>query len=75
LADFYHKKASNCQSSESSAAVERAERGKSTCTSEWKTYELDADHIIWVGPTARRKILPGPDGVRLLAIGGFLGRA
>ena len=27
-----------------------------------------------VGPTARRQILPGPDGVRLLAIGGFPGR-
>jgi catechol 2,3-dioxygenase-like lactoylglutathione lyase family enzyme len=38
-------------------------------------YKLDADHIIRVGPTARRKILPGPDGVRLLAIGGFPGRA
>lgn len=38
-------------------------------------YTLDADHIIRVGPTARRKILPGPDGVRLLAIGGFPGRA
>jgi catechol 2,3-dioxygenase-like lactoylglutathione lyase family enzyme len=38
-------------------------------------YKLDADHIIRVGPTARRKILPGPDGVRLVAIGGFPGRA
>jgi mannose-6-phosphate isomerase-like protein (cupin superfamily) len=38
-------------------------------------YKLDADHIIRVGPTARRKILPGPDGVRLLAISGFPGRA
>ena len=37
--------------------------------------ELDSDHIIRVGPTARRKILPGRDGVRLLAIGGFPGRA
>ena len=38
-------------------------------------YELDAEHIIRVGPTARRKILPGPDGVRLLVVGGFPGRA
>jgi catechol 2,3-dioxygenase-like lactoylglutathione lyase family enzyme len=38
-------------------------------------YKLDADHIIRVGPTARRKILPGPGGVRLLAIGGYPGRA
>src|SRR3954467_5410343 len=27
----------------------------------------DGAHIIRIGPTARRKILPGPDGVRLLA--------
>ena len=38
-------------------------------------YRLDPDHVIRVGPTARRKILPGPDGIRLLAIGGFPGRA
>jgi mannose-6-phosphate isomerase-like protein (cupin superfamily) len=40
-----------------------------------RRYPLDAGHIIRVGPTARRKILPGPDGVRLLAIGGVPGRA
>jgi mannose-6-phosphate isomerase-like protein (cupin superfamily) len=38
-------------------------------------YPLDAGHIIRVGPTARRKVLPGPDGVRLLAIGGVPGKA
>jgi hypothetical protein len=38
-------------------------------------YPLDAAHIIRVGPTARRKILPGPDGIRLLAIGGVPGKA
>ena len=38
-------------------------------------YPVDAGHIIRVGPTARRKILPGPDGVRLLAIGGYPGKA
>jgi hypothetical protein len=38
-------------------------------------HTLDADHIIRVGPTARRKILPGPDGIRLLAIGGLPGQA
>jgi hypothetical protein len=38
-------------------------------------YPLDADHIIRVGATARRKILPGPDGIRLLAISGVPGQA
>ena len=40
-----------------------------------RRYPLDADHIIRVGPTARRKILPGPDGLRLLAISGKPGEA
>ena len=34
-----------------------------------------ADHLIRVGPTAQRKILAGPDGVRLLAISGKPGEA
>ena len=50
-------------------------RGSADVQVDRHRYKLDADHIIRVGPTARRKILPGPDGVRLLAIGGFPGRA
>ena len=50
-------------------------RGSADVEVDGHRYELDAEHIIRVGPTARRKILPGPDGVRLLAIGGFPGRA
>ena len=38
-------------------------------------YLLDAAHVIRVGPTARRKILPGPDGLRLLALSGKPGYA
>jgi mannose-6-phosphate isomerase-like protein (cupin superfamily) len=38
-------------------------------------YPVDAGHIIRVGPTARRKILPGAEGIRLLAIGGVPGKA
>ena len=38
-------------------------------------YVLDAGHVIRVGPTARRKILPGPDGLRLLALSGKPGHA
>ena len=50
-------------------------RGSADVQVDGHPYKLDAGHIIRVGPTARRKILPGPDGVRLLAIGGFPGRA
>jgi catechol 2,3-dioxygenase-like lactoylglutathione lyase family enzyme len=49
-------------------------RGSADVQIDGHRYKLDADHIIRVGPTARRKILPGPDGVRLLAIGGYPGR-
>jgi mannose-6-phosphate isomerase-like protein (cupin superfamily) len=40
-----------------------------------QSYPVDADHIIRVGPSARRKILPGPEGVRLLALSGKPGEA
>ena len=50
-------------------------RGSADVQVDGHRYQLDADHIIRVGPTTRRKILPGPDGVRLLAIGGFPGRS
>jgi len=38
-------------------------------------YPLDADHVIRIGPAARRKVLPGQEGMRLLAIGGVPGQA
>jgi mannose-6-phosphate isomerase-like protein (cupin superfamily) len=50
-------------------------RGSADVEVDGRRYPVDADHVIRVGPTARRKILPGPDGVRLLAIGGFPGQA
>lgn len=50
-------------------------RGSADVEVDGHRYALDADHIIRVGPTARRKILPGPDGIRLLAISGAPGRA
>jgi mannose-6-phosphate isomerase-like protein (cupin superfamily) len=42
---------------------------------EGERHVLDADHIVRVGPAARRKILPGDDGLRLLALGGVPGQA
>ena len=50
-------------------------RGSADVEVDGHRYPLDADHIVRVGPTARRKLLPGPDGIRLLAIGGVPGQA
>jgi mannose-6-phosphate isomerase-like protein (cupin superfamily) len=50
-------------------------RGSADVEVDGHRYPLDADHIVRVGPTARRKILPGAAGLRLLAIGGVSGRA
>ncbi len=50
-------------------------RGSADVEVDGHRYPVDTGHIIRVGPTARRKILPGPDGVRLLAIGGVPGQA
>jgi mannose-6-phosphate isomerase-like protein (cupin superfamily) len=38
-------------------------------------YPIDADHIARVGPAVKRKITPGPDGLRLLVIGATPGEA
>jgi uncharacterized cupin superfamily protein len=50
-------------------------RGSGTLEADGATYPLDADHIARVGPGVRRKIVAGPDGLRLLAIGATPGRA
>jgi mannose-6-phosphate isomerase-like protein (cupin superfamily) len=50
-------------------------RGSAEVEIDGERYPVDADHLIRVGPTARRKILPGPDGVRLLALSGKPGEA
>jgi hypothetical protein len=34
---------------------------------------LDGDHMVRVAPEGRRKVWPGPDGVRLLVLGGVPG--
>lgn len=48
-------------------------KGSGTVEAEGKSYPLDADHAVRVGPGVVRKVLPGPDGLRLLAIGGTPG--
>jgi mannose-6-phosphate isomerase-like protein (cupin superfamily) len=37
--------------------------------------DLDPETVIRVGPEARRKIYTGPDGMRILALGGVPGKA
>ncbi len=37
-------------------------------------YPIDADHVARVGPEVKRKIVPGPEGIRLLALGATPGQ-
>ena len=37
-------------------------------------FPLDDDHVASVGARSKRKVWPGPDGVRLLVLGGCPGR-
>jgi hypothetical protein len=48
-------------------------RGSGTVEADGASYSLDADHAVRVGPGVVRKVLPGSEGLRLLAIGGTPG--
>lgn len=50
-------------------------QGSGTVEADGERYPLDRDHVIRVGPEIKRKVTPGPDGLRLLAIGAAPGRA
>jgi hypothetical protein len=50
-------------------------RGSGEMEVDGERYPLDPEHIIRVGASAKRKPLPGPEGMRLLVIGGIPGRA
>jgi mannose-6-phosphate isomerase-like protein (cupin superfamily) len=50
-------------------------RGSGTVEADGESYPIDADHVVRVGPAVKRKVVPGPDGIRLLAIGGRPGQA
>jgi mannose-6-phosphate isomerase-like protein (cupin superfamily) len=50
-------------------------RGSGTLEADGKEYPLDPEHIVRVGPDVKRKIVAGPDGLRLLALGGTPGEA
>lgn len=44
-------------------------RGSGTLEADGERYPLDADHIARIGPEVKRKVTPGPEGIRLLVIG------
>ncbi|HEX3324983.1 MAG TPA: hypothetical protein VHR65_07645 [Solirubrobacterales bacterium] len=48
-------------------------RGSGVIEADGEQYPIDQDHIVRVGPTVKRKIVPGADGLRLLALGGTPG--
>ena len=48
-------------------------RGSAEIDVEGERVQLDPDTVIRVGPSAKRKITPGDQGVRLLALGGTPG--
>ena len=50
-------------------------RGTGTMQVEGQTIELGPETLVRVGPSTKRKILPGPGGMRLLALGGVPGQA
>jgi mannose-6-phosphate isomerase-like protein (cupin superfamily) len=50
-------------------------RGSGKVVTDDGELELDPESVIRVGPNVKRKILPGPDGIRLLCIGGVPGKA
>jgi mannose-6-phosphate isomerase-like protein (cupin superfamily) len=43
--------------------------GSGILEADGEQYPIDADHLARVGPEVKRKIVPGPEGIRLLALG------
>ena len=37
-------------------------------------FPLDGDHVARVGPETKRKVWPGPEGIRLVVLGGVPGK-
>jgi hypothetical protein len=50
-------------------------RGSGTLEADGERYPIDSDHIVRVDSDVKRKITPGPDGLRLLALGATPGEA
>jgi mannose-6-phosphate isomerase-like protein (cupin superfamily) len=50
-------------------------RGSGEIEIDGERFPLDADHVARVSAGTKRKVWPGADGVRLLALGGIPGQA
>lgn len=50
-------------------------RGSGEMEVDGERFPIDAETAVRVGPTSKRRIHPGPDGMRLVAIGGVPGQA
>jgi len=50
-------------------------RGSGTLLADGEEYPLDPDHIARLDPSVKRKVVPGPEGIRLLVVGGTPGAA
>jgi mannose-6-phosphate isomerase-like protein (cupin superfamily) len=50
-------------------------RGSGTLEADGEEYPLDPDHIARVDPGVKRKVVPGPEGIRFLVVGGTPGEA
>jgi mannose-6-phosphate isomerase-like protein (cupin superfamily) len=50
-------------------------RGSGTIEVDGEAFPLDGEHVVRVGAAAKRKVLPGEEGLRLLVLGGAPGRA
>jgi hypothetical protein len=49
-------------------------RGSGEVEVDGERYPLDAEHLVRVGPAAKRKVWAGDEGLRLLALGGTPGQ-
>ena len=45
-------------------------QGSATLVADHEEFALEPGVMVRVGPTQRRRILPGPDGIRFIALGG-----
>jgi mannose-6-phosphate isomerase-like protein (cupin superfamily) len=50
-------------------------RGSADVEVDGERFSIDPETFVRVGAEAKRKVYPGPEGVRLLALGGTPGRA
>jgi mannose-6-phosphate isomerase-like protein (cupin superfamily) len=50
-------------------------RGSGEVEVDGERVALDGGNMIRIGPGARRKLWPGPEGIRILALGGVPGKA